>query len=139
VFTSNGCPTVRAYEDRLAEIQHCYADRGVQLVAVNANDPYLSPGDSYPAMVARARERGMPFPYLKDVGGEMASAYGAICTPHAFVLDDERRLRYRGRVDNARDPSRVTSPDLVNAIEDLLEGKDPAVAETLPFGCSIVW
>jgi peroxiredoxin len=139
VFTSNGCPTVHAYEDRLAEIHRRYADQGVQVVAVNANNPHLSPGDAYPEMVKRAEARALPFPYLKDEDGSAASAYGAICTPHAFVFDEGRRLRYQGRVDDARDATKVTSRDLENAIADLLAGRAPAVPVTAPFGCSIVW
>lgn len=139
VFISNGCPTVRAYEERLADIHRRYTAQGAQLVAVNSNNPHLSPGDSYPEMEKRARERRFPFPYLKDSDGVVARAYGAICTPHVFVFDEERRLSYRGRIDDGRDPARVTRPDLDNALRDLIAGVSPVVAETDPFGCSIVW
>lgn len=139
VFTSNGCPTVRAYEDRLAEIHRKYADQGVRLTAVNANNPHLSPTDAYAAMVTRVDSRGLPFPYLKDNEGHAAKAFGAICTPHAFLFDERRRLRYRGRIDDARNSAKVTSPDLENAIADLLAGRPPSRPETDPFGCSIVW
>lgn len=139
VFISNGCPTVRAYEDRLADIQHRYGDQGVQLMAVNANDPHLSPRDTYAEMVTRAEDRGLTFPYLKDDGGNAARAFGAVCTPHAFVFDERRTLRYLGRIDDARDPARVTAPDLEMAIVDLLAGRSPATPVTDPFGCAIVW
>lgn len=139
VFTSNGCPTVRAYEDRLAEIQRRYVDSGVRMAAVNANNPHLSPRDTYAEMVTRAQDRRLPFPYLKDDEGRAAKAFGAICTPHAFVFDEGRRLRYQGRVDDARDPANVTSPDLENAIANLLAGTPPLRPVTEPFGCSIVW
>jgi peroxiredoxin len=139
VFISNGCPTVRAFEDRLAEIEATYAPDGVRVVAINANNPHLSPGDSYEEMVRRASEKGFPFHYLKDEHSRVARAYGAISTPHAFVLDEGRRLRYQGRIADSRIPERVTAPDLENALVDLLAGRPPRVPLTLPFGCSIVW
>ena len=139
VFISNGCPTVRAYEDRLAGIQRLYGDRGVQVMAVNANNPHLSPTDAYAEMVARAEKRRLAFPYLKDDGGKAARAFGAVCTPHAFVLDEQRTLRYQGRIDDARNAEQVASPDLDNAVADLLAGRSPSTPVTDPFGCAIVW
>lgn len=139
VFTSNGCPTVRAFEDRLAEIHATYARDGVRVVAVNANNPYLSPGDSYDEMVRRAGEKGFQFPYLKDLDGRVARAYGAISTPHAFLFDEDRRLRYQGRIADSRIPEKATTSDLENALVDLLAGRPPRVPVTVPFGCSIVW
>ncbi len=139
VFTSNGCPTVRAFEDRLGEIDAMYAPDGVRVVAINSNNPYLSPGDTYEEMVRRASERRFRFLYLKDADGGVARAYGAISTPHAFVFDQERRLRYQGRIADSRLPEKVTSPDLENALRDLLAGRPPRVPLTVPFGCSIVW
>lgn len=139
VFISNGCPTVRVYEDRLADIQHRYSDQGVQVVAVNANNPYLSPGDAYPEMVKRAKDRGFGFPYLKDEDGVLARSLGAVCTPHVFVFDQDRRLRYQGRVDDARDWAKVTSLDLEIALQTLLAGKPLTASATEPFGCAIVW
>jgi peroxiredoxin len=139
VFTSNGCPTVRAFEDRLAHIEATHAGAGVRLVAINANNPHLSPGDTYEEMVRRADEKGFPFAYLKDEDGTAARRYGAISTPHAFLFDEDRRLRYQGRIADSRLAERVTSPDLENALEHLLAGRPPPVPVTVPFGCSIVW
>jgi hypothetical protein len=139
VFISNGCPTVRVYEDRLTDIQLRYADEKVQLVAVNANNPYLSPGDAYSEMVKRAQDRGFGFPYLKDEDGVLARTLGAVCTPHAFVFDQDRTLRYQGRVDDARDPARVTVSDLDQALRALLAGQPLTDPVSEPFGCSIVW
>lgn len=139
VFVSNGCPTVRAYEDRLAELHQRHFSQGVQLVAINANNPHLSPGDTYVEMVKRAELRRYKFPYLKDANGEVARLLGAICTPHAFLYDEQRLLRYQGRVDDARDPNKVTSTDLADAIGDLLAGRPPMHPATEPFGCAIVW
>jgi peroxiredoxin len=139
VFIGNGCPTVRAYEDRLKDLHERYAEKGVQLVAVNSNNPHLSPFDTHAEMVARAGETGLPFPYLKDEDGSLARAFGAASTPHAFVFDGDRRLRYRGRIDDARIPESVIRHDLDEAIGALLEGRPPPVAETDPIGCSIIW
>lgn len=138
IFSCNGCPTVKASEERIIALQAAYASRGLQLVAINSNNSYLSPADTYAEMVKRAREKGFNFPYLKDDDGSVGRAYGAISTPHAFLFDQARRLRYRGRIDDSRDPARVTVRDLQNAIDDLLAHQPVRVAETQPFGCAIV-
>jgi thiol-disulfide isomerase/thioredoxin len=139
VFASNGCPTVRSLEPWLLGFQHAYERRGVQLVLINSNNSALSPRDTQAATVKRARDSGFRFPYLKDDGGIVARRYGAVTTPHAFVLDERRRLRYRGRVADSRQASTVAVPYLELAVEDVLAGRQVAVAETEPYGCSIVW
>ena len=139
VFTCNHCPYSQAYEDRLVTIQRDYAASGVQLVAINSNDDKTYPEDGYPQMVGRAKAKGFNFPYVRDASQEAAEAYGAVCTPHVFAFDKERKLRYRGRIDDSRDPSGVRSPDLRNALDDLLAGRGVKVADTRPFGCSIKW
>jgi thiol-disulfide isomerase/thioredoxin len=139
VFICNGCPTVRAYEDRLKALHEKHEPNGGQFVAVNANNPHLSPFDTHAEMVARAGEMGLPFPYLKDEAGSLARAFGAVSTPHAFVFGVERQLRYRGRIDDARIAGSVTKRDLDEAIGALLEGRQPPVEATDPFGCSIIW
>lgn len=139
VFRSNGCPTVGAYEDRLNELQINNAPMGVQLVGINSNNPYLSPADTYTEMIRKAQAKSLAYPYLKDEDGSVAKAHGAICTPHAFAFDEERKLRYQGRIDDARDPTKVEYSDLAKAVEALLAGQPVTVTETPPFGCSIVW
>jgi peroxiredoxin len=139
VFVGNGCPTVRLYEERLARVNRRYGDQGLQIVLVNSNNPHLSPPDTYERMVERAQRSALPFPYLKDENGSLARACGAICTPHAFVFDADRRLRYRGRIDDSRTGQSVTSEDLEEAIAALLRGEPVRVPETSPFGCAIVW
>ena len=139
IFSSNGCPTVKACEDRMISIQKDYAAKSVQLLAINSNNEHLSPADAFDEMVQRSRDKGFNFPYAKDLDQSVARSYGAICTPHVFVLDKDRLLRYRGRIDDSRDASRVTSTDLRNTLEDLLEDGKVRVSETKPFGCSIVW
>jgi len=139
LFSCNGCPTVKAYEDRIVELQAGYPWRKVQLVAINSNNSSLSPADTFAEMQARVSNKGFNFPYLKDDDGSVAKAYGARRTPHAFVFDRDRRLKYAGRIDDSRDPSKVTRHDLRGAIERVLEGREVAVQETEPFGCAIVW
>ncbi len=139
VFSCNHCPYVKAYEDRMVSIQRDYASRGVQLVAINSNDEKSYPEDSYPEMVKRARAKGFNFPYLRDEEQVVVGEYGAVCTPHVFAFDKGRLLRYRGRIDDSRDPSRVASHDLRNALDDLLAGREVRVPDTRPFGCSIKW
>jgi len=139
VFTANGCPTARSYEDRLEALQSRWGSDGVRLVAINSNNPYLSPSDTLQEMVARSAKRGWSFPYLKDRGCEVAKSYGAICTPHAFVLDHDLKLVYSGRIDDSRTGNTVSSRDLENALAELADGRAVAVDHTEPFGCSIVW
>jgi peroxiredoxin len=139
VFVGNGCPSVKAYGEELNRLQEVYEPRGVQLVAVNANNANLSPPDSVAQMVMTAAERRWQFPYLKDEDGTLARACGAMTTPHAFVFDRERRLQYRGRLADSRDPTRATRTFLADALEDLVAQRPVQVPDTPPFGCSIVW
>ena len=123
----------------MVAIQRDYASKGVQLVAINANDDKAYPEDSYPEMVKRAKKKGFNFPYLRDPDQKAAESYAAVCTPHVFAFDKERKLRYMGRIDDSRDPSAVKSNDLRNALDDMVAGQAVRVAETRPFGCSIKW
>jgi peroxiredoxin len=137
-FTCNGCPTVKVEEERIKALQEAYAPSGVQFVAINSNNPYLSPPDTYAEMVKRANEKRYNFPYLKDEDGSVAREFGATNTPHFFVLDKTRTLCYTGRMDDTRDPARATYSDLENALTDLLADRTVTVGETQPFGCAIV-
>jgi len=151
LFTCNHCPSAQAAESRFKKLQADYGDRGFQLVAISPNDPksirlnelgYSVYGDSLEDMKKHAKERGFDFPYLYD--GETQSvtrAYGAMATPHIFIFDQDRILRYVGRIDDSRygDPSTIKSHDARNAIEALLAGKPVAVASTRAHGCSTKW
>lgn len=139
VFSCNHCPYVKAYEDRMVSIQQDYEGKGVQLVAINSNDEKAYPEDSFPEMVKRAKQKGFNFAYLRDESQKVVEAYGGVCTPHVFAFDSGRALRYRGRIDDSRDPSKVSSHDLRNALDDLLQGREVRVPDTRPFGCSIKW
>jgi peroxiredoxin len=137
IFSSNRCPTAKAYAERINALQADYGPRGVQVLAINSNDAHLYPDESFPRMVERAAEDGYAFPYLVDEGQRVAKAFGASCTFHIFVLDQARQLRYQGRFDDSRFATNVTSHDLRNAIDDLLAGRDVRVAKTRAFGCSL--
>ena len=139
IFSCNHCPYVKDYEARMISVQKDYEARGVQLVAINSNDDKAYPDDSFPEMVNRAKEKGFNFPYLRDESQKAVEAYGGVCTPHVFAFDSGRVLRYRGRIDDSRDSSKVTSHDLRNALDDMLAGREVRVPDTRPFGCSIKW
>jgi peroxiredoxin len=137
LFMANRCPTARVYTDRLESIQNEYGPKSVQLVGINSDNQYFFSTEALSQMIGIAKERRFNFPYLKDEDQQVAKNYGALVTLHAFVLDNQRKLRYRGRVDDSRDPSKVTIRDLRNALDDLLEGKEVRTPETRPFACSI--
>ena len=140
VFSCNHCPYVQAYEDRLIAIQRDYAARGVQLVAINSNDDVNYPEDNFDNMVARAKAKGFNFPYLRDASQEVARAYGATHTPQLFVFDQDRRLRYTGKIDdNWQRPDAVSRRYLREALDALLEKKQPAEPSTHAIGCTIKW
>jgi len=136
----NHCPYVIAYEPRMIALAQEYGARNVGWLAVNANDATRYPDDGMQPMKTRARERGFPFAYVRDDSQAFVRSLGARFTPELFVFDKERKLRYHGRIDdNHRDPSKVTTHDLKNALDALLAGKDAPVAETTAFGCSVKW
>jgi peroxiredoxin len=137
LFMANRCPTARVYTDRLEAIQNEYGPKNVQLVGINSDNQYFFSIEALSQMIGVAEERRFNFPYLKDSDQSVAKNYGALVTLHAFVLDNQRKLRYRGRVDDSRDSSKVTISDLRNALDDLLEGREVRSPETRPFACSI--
>jgi glutathione peroxidase-family protein len=139
VFIANGCPTARAYEERLVALQDNWGASGVELIAINSNNPHLSPPDTFAEMVRRSSQRRINFLYLKDEDGAVAERFGAICTPHAFVLDRQLRIAYSGRIDDSRLGDRISTHDLEDAITDVVAGRPVRAGRTEPFGCSIVW
>ncbi|MBL7154488.1 MAG: redoxin domain-containing protein [Phycisphaerae bacterium] len=149
VFTCNHCPTAQAYEERIKRLAADYRNRGVALVAISSNDPkavrldelgYSDMNDSLEDMKIRAKEKGFNFPYLYDGETQKVSrAYGPITTPHVFIFDKARKLRFVGRIDDSEKPKRVKVRDTRNAIEALLAGKEVPVKKTRTIGCSIKW
>lgn len=140
IVSCNHCPYVIAYEPRIVAFAKAYADRGVQVVCVNANDAVRYPDDGLVPMRLRAEERGFPFPYVRDDAQSFVRALGAKFTPEVFVFDEARALRYHGRIDdNHRDATKVSSHDLTEAVDSLLAGASPKAPETTAFGCSVKW
>jgi peroxiredoxin len=140
IFSCNHCPYVRAWEDRMVQIQADYSSKGVQLVAINANDAAKYPEDSFSKMKERARTKHFNFPYLRDEGQEVARAYGAERTPEVFLFDKALVLRYHGVIDdNYDDPSAVKVRYVRDALDAILSGTQPATTETKPVGCTIKW
>ena len=137
VFTCNHCPYSVAYEDRLVALQTELAEQGYALIAINPNDPDVKPEDSFAAMKVRAAEKGFNFPYLVDEGQRVYPAWGATRTPHFFVVDAERTVRYIGALDNNTDPAKVTERFLADALAAIAAGEEPDPATTKAIGCSI--
>ncbi|HET7296638.1 MAG TPA: thioredoxin family protein [Gemmatimonadales bacterium] len=140
VFTCNHCPYALAWHERLQEVAHDYAGRGVRMLAINPNDANRYPRDSVDAM--RERVQAGEFdgvPYLRDASQEVARAYDAKTTPDVFVLDGQGVLRYRGAPDGDHDDPSQDALWLRGALDAVLEGSEPDPAETTPVGCSIKW
>ena len=140
MFTCNHCPYVQAYEDRLISIQRDYANKSVQLIAINANDSAGYPEDSFDNMVRRAQKKNFNFPYLRDDTQRTARGYGAEYTPEMFVLNSKFEVRYIGRIDdNWQNPDKVKSHDLRNALNAVLAHKKVENPVTHAIGCTIKW
>jgi peroxiredoxin len=149
VFTCNHCPTAQLYEGRIKQLASDYHGRGVAVVAIQPNDPksvrldemgYTDLSDSFAEMKIRAQQSHFNFPYLYD--GEtqaVARKYGPTATPHVFVFDQERKLRFEGRVDSSAREALAKKHDTRDALDAMLAGKAVAVAKTPTFGCSIKW
>lgn len=137
-FTCNTCPYAVMYEDRIIDLHAKFAPKGWHVVAINPNDPEVKPGDSFDEMKVRAKEKAFPFVYLFDDGGKVFPQFGATRTPHLYVLDNSRKVRYIGALDNnAQDAEAVTQPYVENAIAAILAGKEPEPNFTKAIGCGI--
>jgi peroxiredoxin len=149
VFTCNHCPTAQLYETRIKKLADDYRGKGATVVAIQPNNPaairldelgYTDVSDSSEDMKIRAAYRHFDFPYLYDGDTQtVARAYGPKATPHVFIFDQDRKLRYEGRVDNSQRESLVKTQDARNAIDALLAGKPVPVDHTGVFGCSTKW
>ena len=150
LFICNHCPTAQSYEDRMIQLVNDYKDRGVGFLAVSPNDPlavrldemgYTDLGDDLEDMKIRAEYKKFNFPYVYDgETQEMSREYGPVATPHVFIFDQERKLRYAGRIDDSEIAVRPdTKHDTRNALEALLAGNQVPIAKTKTFGCSIKW
>jgi thiol-disulfide isomerase/thioredoxin len=149
VFECNHCPESQNYESRIKQLYEDYKGKGVQLVAINPNNPasvrlneegYTDLEDSLPEMKLRMADRHITWPYLYD--GETqttATKFGVVATPHVFIFDQERNLRFEGQIDDNQRPDLVKSKDTRNALEELLAGKPVTVTDTRVHGCSTKW
>ncbi len=140
VFTCNHCPYAQAYEDRFVDLAKDFDQEGAQFVLINSNDAENYPEDSFENMKVKHDEKAYPFPYCFDESQEVAKAYGALCTPHCFVFNQERTLQFKGRIDdNWEDPSAVKDHTLHDALRALVEGGEVENKEVNAIGCSIKW
>jgi peroxiredoxin len=138
VFTCNHCPWAKAWESRIVELGNAYRQKGIGVIAINANDPKEYPVDGIDGMVERAKERDIQYPYVVDATSNVARAFGATRTPEAFLFDKDGRLVYHGSIDdNAQEPDKVDKRYLKDALDDVVVGRDVAVKETKSIGCSI--
>ena len=140
VFTCNHCPYAKAYEQRIIDLHKKYAPLGFSVVAISSNDKDLVPDDSFDNMKKLAKKKKYPFPYLYDETQDVAKTYGATRTPHVYVLDKNRVVRYIGAIDdNSEDASLAKEKYVENAVDALLKGQEVAVKETKAIGCGIKW
>ncbi len=140
VFMCNHCPYVKAVIDRLISVQADYADKGVQLIGINANDPTEYQEDSFDSMKKWVNEIGINFVYCQDESQEVAKAYQAQCTPDIYVFDEQRKLAYHGRIDDSwQHPEAVQKHDLREALDAIISGKSALEAQNPSMGCSIKW
>lgn len=149
IFTCNHCPTAQAYESRIKQLVTDYKSKGVAVVAISPNDPlsvrldelgYTDLSDSFEEMKIRARDIQINYPYLYDgENSQLSMKYGPQATPHAFIFDEKRLLRYTGRIDDGEKPGTAKIHDVRNALDALVAGKPVPVEKTKTFGCSIKW
>ena len=149
IFSCNHCPTAQAYEDRIIALSKDYKSKGVDFVMISPNSTkalnyselgYTDMGDSYEEMKLRAADKGFTFPYLYDGDQQKtALAYGPVATPHCFVFNKDRILRYVGRIDGSEKPGTGKGEDARNALDAVLAGQPVKNPTTKVFGCSIKW
>ena len=148
MFICNHCPFVKHVRSELAALAKDYQKTGVAIVGVNANDTATYPDDSPERMAEEVREAGYTFAYLYDESQEVAKAYSAACTPDFFLFGPDRRLVYRGQLDDSRpgngpsprrDSIPVTGKDLRAALDAVLAGKSPSKDQKPSIGCNIKW
>jgi peroxiredoxin len=143
IFTCNHCPFSVAYEDRIIALHKSFASKGFPVVAVNSNDAVAYPADSYEEMIVRAKEKKMPFAYLHDETQKYAKLYGAIKTPHVFILKKVKGqfvVAYIGAIDdNSNEPELVKHTYVENALNALLKGEEVKPSFTKAVGCGIKW
>ena len=141
MFICHHCPYVQHVEQELARIGRDYRDTDLGIVAISSNDPEQYPDDAPPQLKEMAERLGFTFPFCFDETQDVAKAYRAACTPEFCLFDRERRLVYRGQLDNSRPGNNkpLTGRDLRAAIDAVLEGKPVDSNQKASIGCSIKW
>ena len=141
IFMCNHCPFVKHILSNLVELAKEYQQKGIAVVGINSNDVSSFPEDSPAMMTRKADEAGFTFPYLYDESQEVAKAYHAACTPDFFLFDKDRKLVYRGQMDDSRPGNNVpvTGDDLRAAMEAVLKGRKVPVKQKPSMGCNIKW
>jgi peroxiredoxin len=143
IFDCNTCPYSKAYNTRIQELHKKFASQGFPVIAINPNDPAISRGDSFDEMVRIAKAKGYNFPYLIDESQEVAKAFGATNTPHAFVVNKkgtEFKVAYIGAIDDSpKDAKQVTKRYVEDAVNALLNGQAVPLTKTKAIGCGIKW
>lgn len=143
VFTCNHCPFAKLYQERMNAMNKEYSAKGIYLLAISSNDAIAVPEDNFEEMAKRAREEHYNFPYLFDETQEVARAFGAVKTPHAFVVFKENGkwiVKYSGSVDdNGAEPEKVKNAFVKNAVDALLRNEPVPVTTTKSVGCAIKW
>ncbi|WP_221032012.1 redoxin family protein [Actomonas aquatica] len=149
IFTCNHCPTAQRYEERIKQLTTDYAPQGVAVVAINPNNAeavrldemaWTDVGDSFADMQIRHAHKEFNFPYLDDGETQAISrVFGPVATPHVFIYDQDRKLAFQGRIDDAELPQYIKHHDTRDALDALLAGHAPEVQTTRVFGCSVKW
>lgn len=143
IFDCNTCPYSKAYNDRIIALNKKYSAKGFPVIAINANDPQVSPGDSFEEMAANAKKKHYDFPYLVDETQQVAKSFGATNTPHVFILQNvekDFKVAYIGTIDNnSRDASAASKKYVEDAVDALLAGQSVSNPTTKAIGCSIKW
>ncbi|MEE9310613.1 MAG: thioredoxin family protein [Cocleimonas sp.] len=140
-FICNHCPYVILIKEAFTKFAKDYQDKGIAVVAINANDVANYPDDSPEKMAEDVKEFGYTFPYLFDETQEVAHQYQAACTPDFFMFDADHKLYYRGQFDDSRPNTDipVTGADMISAADDLLAGKPAPTEQKASLGCNIKW
>jgi peroxiredoxin len=140
VFMCNHCPYVQMYVDRLKQIQQTFAHQGFTIIGINPNDADQYPADGYEQMQEFTMEKGLNFPYLRDMNQDVAHTFGAEKTPHVFLVNQNGVICYSGAIDDsAQDANAVTQRFFETAIAATLKGEAIANPQTEPVGCSVKW
>jgi peroxiredoxin len=143
VFTCNSCPVAQKYEKRIEQLDKVFSSKAYPVIAISSNDTKINPGDSFEEMQKKAKNEAYTFPYLYDESQEVAKRFGATNTPHVYVVAREGNqmvVKYIGAIDNNADNASNADKNYVSdAVNSLIQGKNPAITATKAIGCGIKW